>query len=177
MPDVLQLNEPAPDFTLPADNGEPVTLSQFRDRSNVLVFFYPADFTPVCTAEVTAFRDDFHLFRARNITLLGISADAVSRHQKFAADCHAPFRLLSDENIEVAKKYGAKGLLGIRRAYFFVDTSGILLWQHAEVLPIFKLSNTRLLETLDSFLAQPSRTATRPDAAQASLSSGSRPRL
>lgn len=154
MSDVLGINQPAPEFALPADNGEMVSLSQFRDKSRVLIFFYPGDFTPVCTAEVCAFRDDYDKFEERDITILGISADPVEKHRRFAAECKVPFRLLSDVELSVSRAYGARGLLGMRRAYFFIDTDGTLLWQHAEVLPIFKLSNARLIEEIDEVLAR-----------------------
>src|SRR5690606_20818912 len=106
-----------------------------RDKSHVLVFFYPGDFTPVCTAEVCAFRDDFHEFESRGITLFGISSDPVAKHERFSRECRVPFRLLSDATLEVARNYGARGLLGMRRAYFLIDKQGILRWQHAEILP------------------------------------------
>lgn len=152
MSDVLTLNRPAPDFTLSADNGSVITLSQFRGQTPVLIFFYPGDFTPVCTAEVCAFRDDYPQFRSRGINILGISTDPVEKHHRFATECRVPFRLLSDTTQEVARNYGARGLLGMRRAYYLVDVDGNLLWQHAELLPIFKLSNTRLLEMIDAVL-------------------------
>lgn len=154
MPDILKLEDLAPDFSLPADNGEEITLSHFRGKTNVLVFFYPADFTPVCTAEVAAFRDDFSQFQDRDVTILGISGDPVDKHRQFAAECKVPFRLLSDATLEVARTYGARGLLGMRRAYFLIDREGVLRWQHAEVLPIFKLSNSRILEMIDSILGE-----------------------
>ncbi len=156
MPDMLTQNSIAPDFTLPADNGEMVSLSDFQGKCPVLVFFYPGDFTPVCTKEVCAFRDDYEHFRSRNVAILGISSDSVERHRRFAQECRVPFRLLSDADLEVAKAYGANGLLGVRRAYFLIGTDGTLLWQHAELFPIFRLSNTRILEAIDTLLPSPS---------------------
>lgn len=150
MSDILSLNEPAPEFALPADDGEVYSLHRYRGRSPVLLFFYPGDFTPVCTAEVCAFRDDYHQFQARGVTLFGVSSDAPQRHQQFSRECRVPFRLLSDVNLEAAARYGAKGLLGMRRAYFFIDEAGILRWQHAELLAIFKLTNTKVLEAIDA---------------------------
>lgn len=152
MSDNLGLNKPAPDFELPADDGNFYRLSDFYGRAPVLVFFYPGDFTPVCTAEVCAFRDDYDEYRRRGVVLFGISNDPIEKHTAFAKECRVPFRLLSDRNLEVARHYGARGLLGMRRAYYLIDTDGLLRWQHAELLPIFKLSNQRILEAIDSIL-------------------------
>lgn len=146
LPDVLTLHAEAPDFCLPADDGRTYRLSEYRGRSAVLLFFYPGDFTPVCTAEVTAFRDDYDHFREQGIILFGISSDPVERHHRFAEECRIPFRLLSDASMEVSRLYGARGLLGTRRAYYYIDREGLLRWQHAEILPIFKLSNRRILD-------------------------------
>lgn len=168
MADVLVINQPAPDFALPAENGEQISLAQFRHRTPVLVFFYPGDFTPVCTAEVCAFRDDYHQFRKRSVTILGISSDRVERHKLFATECRVPFHLLSDEKMDVASRYGAKGLLGMRRSYYLIDRQGRLVWQHCEVLPIFKLSNQRILEVIDNLLKDTPSGVTEP-----SLTSGS----
>jgi peroxiredoxin Q/BCP len=153
--DILTVNQPAPEFALPADDGSVYSLAGVRASGPVLVFFYPGDFTPVCTAEVCAFRDDYEHYRSRGITILGISSDPVAKHQRFAAECRVPFRLLSDTNLEVARLYGARGLLGMRRAYYLIDRDGLLRWQHAEVLPIFKLSNTRILEAIDQVFGSP----------------------
>lgn len=153
MANELILNEPAPDFTLPADSDEHISLSQFRGRSPVLIFFYPGDFTPVCTREVCDFRDDHQKFEQRGIQILGISGDSVEKHRKFADACNLPFPLLSDTGLEVASRWGARGLLGIvRRAYYLVNRDGILVWQHTEVLPIFRLPNRTILQVIDRTL-------------------------
>lgn len=154
MADILPLHHPAPSFSLPADDGKVYSLEEYHGKSAVLIFFYPGDFTPVCTAEVCAFRDDYHLFEERGITVFGISGDPVEKHQKFAQACNVPFRLLSDSDLSVARRYGARGLLGMRRAYFLIDEEGILQWQHAEVLPIFKLSSESIIESIDESLSR-----------------------
>jgi peroxiredoxin len=150
--DVLQLYQPAPDFELPSDSGEVVCLHRVLAQSPVLLFFYPGDFTPVCTREVCDFRDDYHHFQRRGITILGVSSDPVDRHRRFAEQCRVPFRLLSDENLVVSRAYGARGLLGMRRAYYLIDRDRTLLWQHAETLPIFRMSNRAILDVIDSVL-------------------------
>ncbi len=154
MSDSLILNDPAPDFVLSSEDGSEVNLSSFKGKSHVLIFFYPGDFTPVCTAEVCAFRDDYKLFQEREISIVGISSDPVEKHMRFAKECKIPFKLLSDPQFEVAKLYGARGLLGMRRAYYLVSIEGRLIWQHSEVLPIFKLSNQRMIAEIDQILPQ-----------------------
>ncbi|MCC6547612.1 peroxiredoxin [Candidatus Sumerlaeota bacterium] len=153
--DVLTIAEEAPDFTLASDSGEQITLSSYRGRQSVLLFFYPADFTPVCTGEVCAFRDDYEYFRAHNVALLGISGDSVERHQRFSRECKLQFPLLSDQSYSVARAYGAKGLLGMRRAYYLIDARGILRWQHCECLPVFRLCNSRLKDVIQRLLPEP----------------------
>lgn len=155
MADILPLNKPAPDFALPAEDGATYTVSQHRGISPILIFFYPGDFTPVCTAEVIAFRDDYTEFQQRGVVIYGISSDPVEKHQRFSQHCRVPFHLLSDANLEVSRMYGARGLLGTRRAYYLIDKDGILRWQHAEILPIFKLSTLSILEALDESLGSP----------------------
>lgn len=152
----LHLNKPAPEFTLPADDRQEISLSQYRGNAAVLLFFYPGDFTPVCTREVCDFRDDFEKFNERGVQIIGVSGDSVEKHRKFADNCQLPFPLLSDENLVVATRYGARGLLGIvRRAYFLIDRQGILVWQHAEVLPIFRLPNRTILQVIDRVIGSP----------------------
>lgn len=150
MSDSLAIDTTAPDFALPADDGTVISLREACANGPVLLFFYPGDFTPVCTAEVCAFRDDYPHFASRGVTILGISSDPVERHQRFAEHCRVPFRLLSDVGLDVARLYGARGMLGMRRAYYIIDRSGILRWQHAEILPIFRLSNSKMLEAIDA---------------------------
>jgi peroxiredoxin len=149
LPDILELNAPAPDFSLGADDGNTYRLHDFRGKSAVLLFFYPADFMPVCTAEVAAFRDEFSAYSDRGVTILGVSSDSIDRHKLFSRSCSVPFRLLSDPDLRVARRFGALGLLSVRRAYFYIDVDGYLRWQHAEPLPIFKLSNSRILDSID----------------------------
>lgn len=160
MPDVLNIGESAPDFALTSNHGEVVTLQQFRGTPT-LVFFYPADFSPVCTAEVCAFRDDYESFLERGVQVIGISPDSPERHKDFADRYNIPFLLLSDEDMEAANAFGARGLLGIRRAYFLIDQEGILQWQYSELLPIFRLQNEDLLQKVDELASSDVRTESR----------------
>jgi len=114
------------------------------------MFFFPACFTPICTSEVCAFAEDYEKFAIRNVEILGLSGDDSATQKRFSHECNTPFPLLSDEGLKVAKLFGARGMLGVRRAYFLIDPEGKLIWQHAEVLPIFRLPNSRIFSTLDT---------------------------
>ncbi|MGQ9838500.1 MAG: peroxiredoxin [Cyanobacteriota bacterium] len=143
----------APDFSLPAvgkgiQKGSMISLGSYRGKSKVLLAFYPADFSPMCTSEMRCFREDWGAFRAAGCEILGISSDPISKHQEFAEQLQLEFPLLSDVDKVVSRQYGVDSLLGTRRAYFVVDSQGILRYQHVEWLPIFKRDNQELLEAL-----------------------------
>ena len=130
----LQIGEPAPDFTLPDQDGTAVKLSQFKGQ-RVVIYFYPKDDTPGCTKEACNFRDQWGAFEKQAITVLGISKDGASSHAKFIAKYDLPFTLLSDaEPCAVAAAYGSYGLkkfmgkeyMGMMRHTFVVDPIGNL---------------------------------------------------
>jgi peroxiredoxin Q/BCP len=95
----------APDFSLPNEAGEMVTLSQFKGRQ-VVLYFYPKDMTPGCTQEACDFRDNWTAVQAKGAVVLGVSADTSESHQKFKDKYELPFPLLSDEDKKVLKTYG-----------------------------------------------------------------------
>jgi peroxiredoxin Q/BCP len=95
----------APDFSLPNEAGERVTLSQFKGRQ-VVLYFYPKDMTPGCTQEACDFRDNWAAVQAKGAVVLGVSADTSESHQKFKDKYELPFPLLSDEDKKVLKTYG-----------------------------------------------------------------------
>lgn len=143
----LEIGKPAPDFTLASDRGD-ITLSRYLGKTNVLLAFYPADFSPLCTLEMQCFANDWTKFRELGTEILGISTDSVEKHGDFSKKLGLEFPLLSDRNKEVAKKYGVDYLLGIKRAYFIIDIHGILRYKHIEFLPVFKRDDTELLAEL-----------------------------
>jgi peroxiredoxin len=145
---IPEIGKLAPDFTLPSDRGE-ITLSRYHGKTNVLLAFYPADFSPLCTLEMQCFATDWTKFRELGAEILGISADSVEKHSDFSKKLGLEFPLLSDRSKEVAKKYGVNDLLlGTKRAYFIIDTQGILRYKHIEFLPVFKRDDTELLAEL-----------------------------
>jgi peroxiredoxin Q/BCP len=128
----LQIGDIAPDFTLPDQNGTPVSLSGFKGQ-RVVIYFYPKDDTPGCTKEACNFRDQWSRFEQHGITVLGISKDGASSHGKFIAKYNLPFTLLTDaEPCPVAESYGSYGLkkfmgreyMGMMRHTFVVDGEG-----------------------------------------------------
>ena len=129
---VLQIGDPAPDFTLPDQNGEAVTLSSLQGQRDVL-YFYPKDDTPGCTKEACNFRDRWNAFSAAGLQVFGISKDEAGSHGKFIAKYTLPFTLLSDaEPCPVASAYDSYGLkkfmgreyMGMMRNTFVIDAEG-----------------------------------------------------
>ena len=121
----------APEFSLPWANREAVGPSQspyelWRDRGKtVVVAFYPSDFTKGCTAEMQTFADQYDTLFGTDVVVLGISADSLDTHRRFAASLDLPFRLLSDPDQHVARKYGSSGAGGRpRRTVFVVGPDG-----------------------------------------------------
>jgi peroxiredoxin Q/BCP len=102
---MLSPGSPAPDFTLPTDDGRVLRLSELRGR-NVVLFFYPKDDTPGCTTEACELRDAFPRFEGLDAVILGVSPDGVKSHQKFKRKFQLPFTLLADTGHAVAESYG-----------------------------------------------------------------------
>ena len=128
------IDEPAPDFTLPAwtpQGRTDLTLSDQRGAPVVLAF-YPGDDTPVCTKQLCSYSDDLSQLTDLGAVLWGISAQDVDSHERFAARRGLRFPLLADEDKRVHELYGAKGLLGLpKRAVVVVDAQGVVRWRHA----------------------------------------------
>ncbi|MGQ9814111.1 MAG: peroxiredoxin [Candidatus Roseilinea sp.] len=118
----------APDFALPDQTGRLVRLSDYRGLKNVVLYFYPKDYTPGCTAEACAFRDNYEVFKTAGAEVIGVSTDTAESHKRFAADHRLPFVLLSDADGAVSKLYNAKGLFGLlpKRITFVIDKAGVI---------------------------------------------------
>lgn len=130
----LQIGDSAPDFTLPDQDGNPVSLSGLKGQ-RVVIYFYPKDDTPGCTKEACNFRDQWSAFEQHGIKVLGISKDGAASHIKFIAKYELPFTLLTDEEpCPVAASYESYGLkkfmgreyMGMMRHTFVVDAEGKL---------------------------------------------------
>ncbi len=124
----------APDFELLASDGKAVALKDFRGKKNVVLYFYPKDDTPGCTAEACSFRDDLAGFDTLNTQILGVSRDDTDSHRKFADKFNLPFPLLADTKGSVTEAYGVwreknmygKKSMGIVRSTFIIDKEGIV---------------------------------------------------
>ena len=120
----------APDFTALDQDGKKVKLSSFRDKKNIVLYFYPKDMTPGCTTQACDFRDQQKNFKST--VILGVSIDSQERHKKFIEKYDLPFTLLADVDKKVVQKYGVwqekklygKTFMGIIRSTFIIDKTG-----------------------------------------------------
>jgi peroxiredoxin Q/BCP len=128
---MVEEGKPAPDFELSSDAGEKVKLSDFRGQP-VVLYFYPKDDTPGCTAEACGFRDEYARFQERGAVILGVSPDDEASHVRFKQKHELPFTLLADPEHEAAEAYGVwternfagKKYMGVKRSTFVIDEEG-----------------------------------------------------
>jgi len=131
-----QVGDPAPDFTLPYATrdsvaGDDLALKSLEGKSNIVLAFYPADWSGGCTREVCTLRDNFTSLGALNADVIGISGDYIFSHHEWAAHHNLPFRLASDHNHEVAKKYASYNAAAgyNKRTVFVIDKSGKIAYE------------------------------------------------
>lgn len=129
----LQVGDKAPDFSGTNEKGEQVSLGDFKGKKLIL-FFYPKDNTPGCTAEACNLRDNFSELKSKGYALLGVSPDSEKRHQNFIAKYELPFPLLADTEQETLNAYGVWGMkkmygreyMGVFRTTFVIDEKGVI---------------------------------------------------
>lgn len=130
----VQLNQPVANFTAAATGDKTIQLSDFRDKRNLVIYFYPKDNTPGCTSEGQDFRDRYDAFEAEDTVILGVSRDGLKAHENFRSKYDFPFDLISDKDealcrqfnvIKLKKLYG-KEYMGIDRSTFLIDKQGVL---------------------------------------------------
>jgi thioredoxin-dependent peroxiredoxin len=134
----IKINQAAPDFSLPDENGNYHKLTDFLGKP-VVLYFYPRDDTPGCTKEACNFRDDYSAFQKAGLEIIGISPDTVESHAKFKAKYTLPFLLLADKDHQVSKLFGAWGKKkfmgrefdGVLRTTFLINKEG-------EIVKIFE---------------------------------------
>ncbi len=143
----LKEGDKAPDFTVATNGGGTVSLSDFKGK-NVILYFYPKDYTPGCTKEACAFRDHWDDFKKAGAVVLGVSTDKVKSHDKFVEKYKLPFTLLADEDKSIVQAYGVWGpktFMGVKytgtsRVTFLIGPNGKIkkIWpkvkpaEHAE---------------------------------------------
>jgi len=150
----IKVGDPAPDFTLPAQDGSTVNLGDFRGKQAVVLYFYPKDDTPGCTAQSCAFRDQYEVFQAAGAEVIGVSGDSSESHRKFAAKYNLPFTLLSDKGDQVRKLYGATAVFGLfpGRISYVIDKEGIVRYTFDSMFD-FKGHVEEALKTLQQLAA------------------------
>jgi peroxiredoxin len=124
----------APDFTLPSTTGTPVTLSERRGRSNVLLAFFPLAFTSVCSREMNEIYENLDRFRTADTEVYGVSVDSVPTLKEFQYKNGMKTEMLSDFKRTVSRAYGVldEEKYYSRRSYFLIDKQGIVRWSHVE---------------------------------------------
>ena len=130
---ILKEGDKAPAFKSKDQNGNPISLTDFKGKK-VVLYFYPKDSTPGCTAEACDFRDNYQGLKAQGIEVLGVSIDDEKSHQKFITKYDLPFKLLADTDKEIVEAYGVWGeksmygkkYMGTNRTTFIIDEEGII---------------------------------------------------
>lgn len=145
---ILKVGDPAPDFELPATGDRKIKLSDFRGQKNVVLAFYPFDWSPVCSLQLPGLQDKLADFRGLNTEVLGVSVDSRHSHRAFAEHLGLEFPLMSDFERKVAQAYGVLREGGFaERALFVVDKQGVIRYAH--VNPIGEVpDNVPVFETL-----------------------------
>jgi len=154
---MLKENNIAPQFTVPDQNSNNISLSDYNGKW-IILYFYPKDMTPGCTTESCNFRDEYSVFQQKDIVVLGVSKDSVARHKKFEGKHDLPFPLLSDENGTICEDFGVwqekslygKKYMGIVRSTFIINPEGVI----AKVYPKVKVKEhvTEILADLENLL-------------------------
>jgi len=124
----VNVGDKAPDFTLPSQMGDNVTLSEYFGKKNVVLYFYPKDETRGCTREACEFRDMYNVFTRLDAEVLGVSSDTLESHRSFASHHGLPFLLLSDEKGKVRGLYSVPSTMGIipGRVTYIIDKKGVV---------------------------------------------------
>ncbi len=148
---MLNVGEIAPDFELKDQSGSSVSLDQLLAKGDLVVYFYPADFTRVCTVEACAFRDAHDDLSAVKVQIVGISPQGAESHSRFAARYNLPFPLLCDERKEIIRAYGVDGPLGfgVMRVTFLIDGR-----KHIKKRVVADLSVRKHMELIKSLIGE-----------------------
>ena len=129
----LKIGDDAPEINSIDENGEKITLSQFKGKK-VILYFYPKDMTPGCTAQACNLTENYQELQSQGYEVLGVSCDSVAKHQKFIEKYNLSFSLISDEQKKVVQDYGVWGMkkfmgreyMGINRTTFLINEKGVI---------------------------------------------------
>ena len=129
----LKEGDKAPDFTANDQNGKTVSLADYRGK-NVILYFYPKDDTPGCTAESCDFRDNYQSLLSKGFEVIGVSTDDEKSHKKFETKYSLPFTLIADNELKIVEAYGVwveknmygKKYMGTARTTFIIDAEGVI---------------------------------------------------
>lgn len=129
----LKVGDKAPDFAIANQNGEIISLKNFKGK-NLIIYFYPKDNTPGCTAEACDFRDNYAMLQKKGYEVVGVSVDSSKKHQNFIAKYSLPFTLLADTDKKMVNDYGVWGRKkmmgreydGIYRTTFLINKKGVI---------------------------------------------------
>ncbi len=142
------LNQKAPSFELLDQDGNTRRLSDYAGKK-ILLYFYPKDDTPGCTAEACSFRDSLNDLKQSDIQVIGVSCDSVASHKKFAEKFHLNFPLLADTDKKLVEAYGVwkqksmfgKKYMGIQRDSFLIDENGVVVKHYEKVNPLTQVKH------------------------------------
>lgn len=152
---MLEAGTKAPEFTLPDKDGNMISLADFRGKK-VVLYFYPKDSTPGCTREACAFAGAYEGFKQKDISVIGVSKDSQTSHQKFAEKYNLPFILVSDPELTAIKAYDVwqekklygKVSLGVVRSTYIIDEEGVIEKVYPKAKP--DTNAAEILEYLES---------------------------
>ena len=134
MAELLNVGDEAPDFTSVDQMGKSVKLSDFKGKP-VIVYFYPKDNTPGCTAEACNFRDNIEMYESNGVKVLGVSVDSQDAHKKFTDKYGLNFTLVVDKSKDISKNYGVLGLATAKRVTYIVGPDGKIAHVYPKVSP------------------------------------------
>jgi len=146
---IVEVGQEAPNFTLKNQDEKDISLNEFKDK-NIILAFYPFDFSPVCTDEMSNFQTDLEKLNSVNTEVLAISVDSHWSHNAFSEKLNLKYNILSDFNKDVSKQYGVLREEGFpNRAYFIIDKNGIVRFKKIMNNPGIRLENHELIENLN----------------------------
>ena len=146
-----QVGDLAPQFAAASTSGKDVSLGDFRGKKNVLLAFFPLAFTGTCSKELACFTEDFDQFTGRGVEILPISVDAVPSLREFKNKLQMKTDLLSDFKREISRAYGVldEDRFYSNRAYFLIDTQGLVRWAHIETNNSERREDNEIIEQIN----------------------------